>query len=271
VESHLGRVKSAQQSAEEAFELAEQTNAVLVRKIAAWALGHLALSVRAPAEAHAHLGVIVAETRAAGIREPGEMRFFADDVEALVALGQLDEAASTLSVFQECAVRTGRASAVAAAARCRGLLAAAHGDVEAALEALHDSALGYRNVPIPFERARTLLALGSARLRARQKRAARESLQDAHTAFEQLGARIWAARAQEELARIGGRMPSDGSLTKRERRVAELVAEGHTNREVANRSQSRSERSRAISRGSILSSVCARAPASFADLLRRPG
>jgi DNA-binding NarL/FixJ family response regulator len=113
------------------------------------------------------------------------------------------------------------------------MIAEANRDLEQALEALHESAVGYQDVPIPFERARTLLALGSARLRARQKRAARESLQEAHAAFEQLGATIWAERAQAELARVGGRRPSDGSLTEREERVAELVAEGHTNREIA--------------------------------------
>jgi DNA-binding CsgD family transcriptional regulator len=233
VEAHLGRGEAAHRSAQAAFELSEQTKAVLVRRIADWALGNLALSLREPAEAHAHLGVMVAETRAVGIRDPGEMRFFPDDIEALVALGQLDEAASTLAFFEECAASTGRASALAAVARCRGTLAEAHGDLEPALEAFHESVLGYRNVPIPFERARTLLALGSARLRAKQRRAARESLQEAHAGFERLGAAIWAERTRAELARIGGRRPSDGSLTGREQQVAELVAEGRTNREVA--------------------------------------
>ena len=85
----------------------------------------------------------MAGTRAAGIREPGEMRFFVDDIEALVALGQFDDADSTLAFFQECAVSTGRASALAAAARCRGTIAEANGDLEPALKALHDSAFGY--------------------------------------------------------------------------------------------------------------------------------
>ena len=40
-------------------------------------------------------------------------------------------------------------------------------------------------------------------------------------------------RAAAELARIGGRAPSTGELTPVERRVAELVAAGRTNKEVA--------------------------------------
>ena len=46
------------------------------------------------------------------------------------------------------------------------------------------------------------------------------------------GPRLWAERAQAELGRIGGRTREEG-LTAAERRVAALVAEGRTNREVA--------------------------------------
>jgi DNA-binding NarL/FixJ family response regulator len=86
---------------------------------------------------------------------------------------------------------------------------------------------------MPFERSRTLLALGTAQRRSRERRAARESLQQALAAFEQLGAAIWAARARSELGRIAGRAPGSGQLTAAERRVAELVAAGRTNKEVA--------------------------------------
>ena len=66
-----------------------------------------------------------------------------------------------------------------------------------------------------------------------RKRAARETLGAALTAFEDIGATLWAERARSELGRIGGRAPSSGELTPTERRVAELVAEGKTNKEVA--------------------------------------
>jgi DNA-binding CsgD family transcriptional regulator len=85
----------------------------------------------------------------------------------------------------------------------------------------------------PFERARTLLALGGVLRRARQKRAAREALGQAQAVFDQLGARLWSAMTAAELARLGGRAPGTGSLTPTERHVAELVAQGHTNTEVA--------------------------------------
>ena len=47
------------------------------------------------------------------------------------------------------------------------------------------------------------------------------------------GAALWAERARDELRRISGRAPTTGALTPAEERVAALVAEGKTNREVA--------------------------------------
>jgi DNA-binding CsgD family transcriptional regulator len=44
---------------------------------------------------------------------------------------------------------------------------------------------------------------------------------------------LWVVKAKGELARIGGRAPSRGELTPSERRIAALVAEGRSNREVA--------------------------------------
>ena len=85
----------------------------------------------------------------------------------------------------------------------------------------------------PFQRARTLLVLGATQRRAKQRGAARATLAEALAAFERVGAPLWVEKARAELARIGGRAPSGDELTVAERRIAELVAAGHTNREVA--------------------------------------
>ena len=91
----------------------------------------------------------------------------------------------------------------------------------------------HRRVPQPLELARTLLAKGLVERRAKQKSLARQTLQQALGIFEELGAPLWAAKARAELARIGGRAPAGDALTPTERRIAELVAEGKTNKEVA--------------------------------------
>ena len=49
-----------------------------------------------------------------------------------------------------------------------------------------------------------------------------------------MGSRAWAQRARGEQRRIGGRTPT-ADLTPAQVRVAELVANGSTNREVAAR------------------------------------
>ena len=84
----------------------------------------------------------------------------------------------------------------------------------------------------PFGRARAQLALGTVHRRARRKRAARDAIEAAISGFDELGAPVWAERARAELGGIGGRTRTEG-LTPAESRVAALVAEGPTNREVA--------------------------------------
>jgi DNA-binding CsgD family transcriptional regulator len=167
------------------------------------------------------------------MREPGLTRFVPDLVEALVGLGELDRAEDDLAWYAANAARLERASALGSAARCRGLLAAARGDTDAALASFAAAVAHHRQAPIPFDRGRSLLALGAARRRAKERRAAREALAEARDLFRTLGAALWERRAEAELARIGGRAPSGGELTPVERRVAELVAAGRSNREVA--------------------------------------
>jgi DNA-binding CsgD family transcriptional regulator len=232
VASCFGRELAARSDAEEALALAE-SGAMFATTTSLWALGLLELSLNNPAEAHRRLGPLVARVEDAGIGEPGSIRFLTDDVEALVALGDLHSAVAQLEHFEEHGRRLGRLSALAAAHRCRGLLAAAAGSPDESFLQFRRALDELEQLPLPFERARTLLALGSAQRRGRQRRAARETLEAALAAFDELGASLWSERTREELKRISGRAPSPGELTQAERRVAELVAEGRTNREVA--------------------------------------
>ena len=60
-------------------------------------------------------------------------------------------------------------------------------------------------VGLPFDQARTLLALGRALRRAKRWGAARTALQEAETVFHGVGSPGWAAEAQSELARVAAR------------------------------------------------------------------
>jgi DNA-binding NarL/FixJ family response regulator len=155
-------------------------------------------------------------------------------IEALVATGDLGRAEDLLARIERRAA-DGDTALRPLVLRCRGLLLAAQGDQEQAAAAL-EAAARPPEPPQgmnPFELARTLLALGVVHRRARRRRLAREALTEAERIFDELGAKVWAERARMELSRIGGRAPSSGDLTPTEHRIAELVSEGRTNKEVA--------------------------------------
>ncbi|HEX3290534.1 MAG TPA: AAA family ATPase [Gaiella sp.] len=230
VHAELGQPDAARHAAEQALA---QVPDHYPRLIALEALGHLALAREAAAEAVAHLESCLQFARTEAITEPGVTRFAIDLVEALTAVGRRDDAADLLAWYEDGAQRLDRASARANCLRCRGLLAAEARDLEAALAHYEEALTWHDRAEIPLDRGRTLLALGVTQRRARRRREARATLEAALAIFERIGAALWLERARAELLRISGRAPTAGALTPAEERVALLVAEGKTNREVA--------------------------------------
>jgi DNA-binding NarL/FixJ family response regulator len=228
-----GEAEAARATAGRALELADRTSGRPAEHFARGALGLVELSVGRPAEATAALRPLVEFLRRERIVEPGVARVVPDQIEALIALGDLDAAAALHAWFAANAERLGRRSARAAAARCRGLLLAERGDTEGALAELERAVELSEHSPVPLERGRALLCRGAVHRRARHKRDARESLEAALAQFEELRAGAWAERARAELASVGGRPRSPGPLTPTEIRVAELVAEGLQTKQVA--------------------------------------
>ncbi len=158
-----------------------------------------------------------------------------DLVEAQLRAQSREDAARVLTEFDRDATRLDRPLAQALVHRGRGLLAdddAFDTEFERSLE------LDVFE-PSPFERARTQLCWGERLRRVRRRSEARVQLRAARDAFAVSGATLWLARAEAELAATGERLQKrsagGGELTPQERRVAVLVSDGLTNREVAAR------------------------------------
>ena len=233
VEAHLGRADTARLAALEGLRIAEAAGEILLLIPNLSVLGFLELSLGRPADADAYLSRALELKEAMGVQEPAYFRIVPDEVETLVALGRLDEAEALLAPFEEAGRSLDRAWAMATGARCRALVLAARGDLLGASAAADEAVRHHDRLPLPFELGRTLLVRGAVQRRDKRKREARDTLTKALEVFDGLGAALWSERTRAELARIGGRAASSLTLTPTEARVAELVAAGGTNREVA--------------------------------------
>jgi DNA-binding CsgD family transcriptional regulator len=233
IAAHQGRSVDARDRSERALELAEAEGLPIAQSGHLWVLGFMELS---HGDATAALGYLERawELRdSVRVLEPGHRLDLADTLEALIAVGELAEAEKRLITWEKRAKALDRSWALAITARCRALLLATQGDLAGAQAGFERALVEHERTQDPFQHARTLFAQGITQRRAKRRGAARVTLEQALSIFERLGAPLWAEQTRRELARIGGRTPTGGELTEAERRIAALVAEGRTNREVA--------------------------------------
>jgi DNA-binding CsgD family transcriptional regulator len=269
----LGRHREAWISGTEAVAIARDTGQPLWVSYAAGALAHLAavegdadrcreyaglatLDGSAPASAlsgttWAHAGLALLDLGAGRVQDcldrlqamsRGPNRHLAaivrsvpTEIEAAVRLGRAADTAAPLALFTRWADILRQPWIDALLARCHALTAP---DTEA--ERHYQRALAlHAAASRPFEQARTALLYGEWLRRARRKSEARLQLSAALTAFEEIGSAPWAARARAELEASGARTsrpaPSDafGGLTPQELQIAQLAAQGLSNRDIA--------------------------------------
>lgn len=171
-----------------------------------------------------------------GVNEPGFWPWVDIYANALVVEGQLEEAESLLGPHENLARARGHRSTMARLGYARGRLHGAHGDLEAARTSFEESLMLLDELPLPYDRARVNFAYGQTLRRAGKRRDADVVMTRARDLFLAVGASTYVERCDREL-KAGGVRAKQGrassELTPQETLVADLVARGRSNREVA--------------------------------------
>ncbi|WP_431773375.1 AAA family ATPase [Streptomyces cucumeris] len=266
-----GSVAGALSLAQDAVRSAEEDGDLLYLARNLYALGHARLVAGDTEGAVTALRRVRELERGQGVTDPARGRWQGDLAEALVGIGEPEEAAEVVEATRKSATRLGRGSVLAVLARAEALMTAAQGDPGRAAFTLRTAgrelrALGYR-----IELGRCELALAHVELRRGDIATARTALDAAVRVFRHAAAHPWLERATAERAaveaepveaepvpgpatgawragapaagRTTGTLPAEAlspprlldTLAEMERRVATLVLEGATNREIAAR------------------------------------
>jgi DNA-binding CsgD family transcriptional regulator/tetratricopeptide (TPR) repeat protein len=159
----------------------------------------------------------------------------ADLAEAAAACGRHDEA---LALLRQPIADTARTPSPLLRIGVRYAKAVLSADDTA--EPAYRAALGQPTRDAPFIAARLRLSYGMWLRRQRRMIDCREPLRQARDEFDALGAGPWSERARVQLRAAGETSPSSPApshvrLTPQEYQVAQLAAEGFTNREIGER------------------------------------
>ncbi len=233
---HQGNARLQQRTARLARALLENSTPNF-RRQAAWLLALQAMATGDPAAAHASLCALGEDQRSAIVP------LFPVDVTDEIPLVRIALAAGDDELAEVAAAQADRraqqnprvATIVATAAHVRGLLTSNIDDLERAVDL-------FATAPRPLTRGYALEDLGVARARAGEVDAAIQALDGALLLYVEAGATWDAGRVRGRLRDHGVRrrlVPREraetgwGAMTDSELAVARLVAQGLTNREVA--------------------------------------
>jgi DNA-binding NarL/FixJ family response regulator len=230
VAAYAGELDAAREVAQGAVERARASGSLYWLSGFLAQVGFIETSARnwhAALDALRELAHVFARTQMVDLEQ---LLWGVDYADAALQVGALEEVETAISVLRRQGA-SGRLEATVAADRIEAMLIAARGQIDEALHTLV-KVVEQQASECPFEAARSFLALGRVYRRGGYKRMASDALNQAAATFEELGTPRWAERARDEADRTG-LYSTTGQLTTTERRVAEFVASGHSNRETA--------------------------------------
>src|SRR5439155_3976626 len=157
----LGRLDPARASAERGLALAVATAEPLGEIRHRAVLGWMELSRGDDVAAARELGAALDVARRGELRNPAaHFTVTPPAVAAFVGIGDLARAEAATRELEEVASSLGSARSLAVAARCRGLVSAAKGDLEGAQRSLAAAVEHHARLGVPFELGLTLLVQG---------------------------------------------------------------------------------------------------------------
>jgi DNA-binding NarL/FixJ family response regulator len=179
------------------------------------------------------------DLEADGAGDPMIVRWHGDLAGGLAALGEHEEAAATLARARAAAHRLGSTPGVNGYLdRATAVVLSESGQADSAVVLSAAAAQHFEQLRQPIEQAHALLVQGGAERRRRRYAAARVAIGAALAIFLQADAKPWTEQTERALARTEGTSSALGpspdlGLTSTETRIAGLVRDGASNREIA--------------------------------------
>jgi DNA-binding NarL/FixJ family response regulator len=177
------------------------------------------------------------------VEQPFRPRLYEILTEAELRLGNIEEASGWAARGESAIEGIALPGRQGEALRARASVELAEGDAASAAERAARAVASFAERSNGVETARTRTVLGKALAAAGERERAGEELQAAVDDLRMLGANRFADEAAKELRQLGKRVARRGKagtgesgvagLSAREREVAELVAKGRTNKQIA--------------------------------------
>jgi RNA polymerase sigma factor (sigma-70 family) len=170
----------------------------------------------------------------ASVRGPvGRIRLLPAAIEIMLAVGNMEAARDLSDELSGLAVRHVSDAVEAASAEATGDLSVAEGNLEEALPRYGRAAEVWRELHAPYRLSRLRLKIGRTCAALGDREGGRREVEAARDVFDELGAEP-DRRAADEFLR-GLSQAKESLLTRRQTEVLQLIAEGLTNREIAER------------------------------------